>query len=83
MIKKLSQYGNSKALVIDKPILKLLNIDENTKLEITTDGKSLLITPIHKKIPSKRIPSFDKKIKKIVDKNIKKYAPVFKKLAKN
>ena len=43
-----------KALVIDKPILELLGIDENTRLEISTDGKSLLITPIRKKITSKK-----------------------------
>jgi antitoxin component of MazEF toxin-antitoxin module len=41
--KKLSRHGNSLALVIDKPILELLGIDENTLLEITTDGKTLRI----------------------------------------
>lgn len=41
--KKLSKHGNSLALVIDKPILELLGIDEDTQLEITTDGHSLRI----------------------------------------
>ncbi len=49
MIKKLSKFGNSKALVIDKPILELINIGEETELEISTDGKSLIITPVRKK----------------------------------
>lgn len=83
MKKKLSKYGNSRALVIDKPILELLDIDENTELEISTDGKSLLITPISKTFESKRKSSSNKNLKKIIDKNIKKYAPVFKKLSKN
>ncbi len=44
MIKMLVKHGNSYALVIDKPILELLNITPDTPLEITTlDGKSLTI----------------------------------------
>ena len=45
MIKKLTRHGNSLALVIDKPVLELLNIDADTPLEITTDGRALVITP--------------------------------------
>ncbi len=50
MLKKLVQHGNSSALVIEKPILELLNIDQNSTLEVTTDGKSLIIKPIEKNI---------------------------------
>ncbi len=46
MLKKLSRHGNSLALVIDKGVLELLNIDDQTPLEITTDGKLLLISPV-------------------------------------
>lgn len=46
MIKKLVSHGNSAALVIDKPILELLNVDMNTPLEIATDGKNLIISPV-------------------------------------
>lgn len=45
MIKKLTRHGNSLALVIDKPILELLKIDENTPLEIRPDGRGLHIEP--------------------------------------
>jgi antitoxin component of MazEF toxin-antitoxin module len=45
MVKKLTRHGNSLALVIDKPILELLNITKDTPLEITTDGRSLIICP--------------------------------------
>ena len=45
MIKKLTRHGNSLALVIDKPILEILNISPGTPLKITTDGRSLTITP--------------------------------------
>ena len=46
MRKKLSAVGNSFGLVIDKPILELLNIDRDTELEITTDGERLIIEPV-------------------------------------
>lgn len=46
MIKTLTAHGNSAALIIDKPILELLNINMNTPLKITTDGKNLIISPI-------------------------------------
>jgi antitoxin MazE len=46
MIKKLVRHGNSRALVIDKPILDLLKIADETEVEITTDGQRLIITPV-------------------------------------
>jgi len=46
MLKKLTKHGNSLALVIDKGILELLNIDDQTPLEISTDGTLLLISPV-------------------------------------
>mgnify|MGYP003818949195 CR=1 FL=1 len=46
VIKTMIQHGNSSALIIDKPILELLNIEQNTPLEIITDGKNIIISPI-------------------------------------
>ena len=46
MIKKLSKHGNSLALVIDKPILELLGIDEDTELEIRTNGRAIMFEPV-------------------------------------
>ncbi len=47
VIKKLIRHGNSLALVIDKPVLDLLKITEDTSLEIEThDGRSLSIKPL-------------------------------------
>ena len=45
MIKRLSKHGNSHALVIDKALLELLKIEPDTPLELTTDGRSLIVTP--------------------------------------
>jgi antitoxin component of MazEF toxin-antitoxin module len=53
MMKKLTRLGNSSALVIDKPILELLGIGPETFLEISTDGKSLTLTPVDVRYPTK------------------------------
>jgi antitoxin MazE len=45
MVKTLTKHGNSYALVIDKPILELLNITPDSLLEVTTDGTTLTIRP--------------------------------------
>ena len=47
MIKHLTIHGNSSALLIDKPILELLKITTKTPLEVTTDGKNLIVSPVH------------------------------------
>jgi antitoxin MazE len=46
MVKKLTPHGNSAALIIDKPVLDLLHITMETTLEISTDGRNLIISPV-------------------------------------
>jgi antitoxin component of MazEF toxin-antitoxin module len=46
MQKKLTAHGNSLALVIEKPVLQLLNITAETALNISTDGKSITVSPV-------------------------------------
>jgi antitoxin MazE len=57
MVKHLTKHGNSMALVIDRPILDLLQIDDDTPLEVTTDGKMLMVTPLK---PTSRRAKFEK-----------------------
>jgi antitoxin component of MazEF toxin-antitoxin module len=45
MVKRLIQHGNSAALVIDKPIMEILNITNETSFELSTDGKNLILSP--------------------------------------
>ncbi|MBI5546669.1 MAG: AbrB/MazE/SpoVT family DNA-binding domain-containing protein [Deltaproteobacteria bacterium] len=45
MRKHLTAIGNSLGIVIEKPILELLNIDRETELELHTDGTRLIIEP--------------------------------------
>lgn len=46
MIKRLTKHGNSLALVIEKGVLDLLDIDADTPLSISTDGSCLIIAPV-------------------------------------
>ncbi|MDA3837911.1 MAG: AbrB/MazE/SpoVT family DNA-binding domain-containing protein [Candidatus Delongbacteria bacterium] len=68
MIKKLIKHGNSSALIIDKPIIELLHIDENTALELSTDGKSIIISPVS---DAKRLSRLKNSLKSINQKHSK------------
>ena len=74
MVKTLTKHGNSWALVIDKAIMELLHIQPDSPLEITTDGKALLIAPAD---DQKRRQKFET----ILDRTNRKYAKALKKLA--
>jgi len=74
MIKTLSRHGNSLALVIDRPILDLLDIGEETPLEISTDGESLVIAPVR---DAKRRKRFEKAL----EETNRRYGKALKRLA--
>ncbi|MBI1900793.1 MAG: AbrB/MazE/SpoVT family DNA-binding domain-containing protein [Planctomycetia bacterium] len=74
MLKRLTRHGNSWALVIDKPILELLKIDPQAPLEISTDGQTLIVSPI-------RDAEREAKFKAALEEINAKYAPALKKLA--
>ncbi len=46
MLKRLARHGNSLALILDRGVLDLLEIDAETPLSITTDGKCLIVSPV-------------------------------------
>lgn len=71
-IKTISKFGNSHGLIIEKRVLQMLDIDENTPLKITTDGDSLIITPVWK----------TRSIQDIIQKNFVKYGETLRELAK-
>lgn len=54
LVKKLSAVGDSLGLIIERPILELLDITKDTPLEVRTDGESLIIRPM------KRAPLMDR-----------------------
>lgn len=82
MIKKLSKYGNSLAVLIDKPILDLLGMDESSHINIKTDGTNIIIEPIRSQEVIPTI-SKDPRKQKLYEDLIEKYDAVLRKLAKN
>ena len=73
MIKKLIQHGNSVALVIDKPIMEMLKITNETTFELSTDGRNLILSPQIEHTQEKNILNSLGKINK-------KYGNVLKRL---
>jgi len=59
VIKTLTKHGNSLALILDKPILELLNIDADTPISISTDGRALTLSPVKDEIKAQREMNFD------------------------
>lgn len=65
MIKNLQKIGNSRGIVIDKPILDLLHVDENSAFEVTTRAGGLFLKPlsakqVYRKVSLKHRKSLDK-----------------------
>ncbi len=74
MGKRLTRHGNSMALVIDRPILDLLKIDDETDLELFTDGNCLVVMP-------RKDPAREHTIRDALEKVNRKHAKVFRRLA--
>lgn len=53
MIKKVHKYGNSNVIVIERALLELLHIEPGvTEIDVMTDGKRLILTPLPEKEPN-------------------------------
>jgi len=76
MITRLTRIGDDIALVLEKPLLDHLGLDENSELELSTDGRVLVITPT-------RNPTREERIRKVMEKIDRKYAGVFERLSKS
>jgi antitoxin MazE len=74
MIKNLVKHGNSWAVVIDRPILDLLKIAPESQVELTTDGHSIRIAPVHSDDNKAKVRAARAKVNS-------KHSKAFKKLA--
>jgi len=74
MVKKLTRTGNSVALVLDKEILEATGLDAGSTVEVSTDGRVIIISPPAEKKRSKKVDA-------ILGKLDRRYGSVFKKLA--
>jgi antitoxin component of MazEF toxin-antitoxin module len=74
MIKTLQKHGNSHALVIDKALMEALGIDENTPLQLTLNGTTLVVAPVEVGLGEKDIAEAIAELRP-------KYAGMLKRLA--
>lgn len=75
MKKKLTRTGNSVALVLDKPLLEQLGLDETSEVEVSTNGELLVVTPV-------RDAAREEKFRKAAEKIFAKYDGVFRRLSR-
>ena len=73
MLKKLSAVGNSLGLIIERPILDLLDISKDTLLEVKTDGEALIIRPA-KLGKKERIRASTKRMMAVHEETLRKLA---------
>ncbi len=73
MIKKLSAIGNSLGIIIERPILDLLDITKDTPLEIRTDGEALIIRPA-KLAKKERLRESTKRLMSVHDETLQELA---------
>jgi antitoxin MazE len=74
MVKKLARIGNSLGIIIERPILELLKVDESTPLELTTDEDVLVIRPMR--------DSHRTRVRASTKKMVNAHAQTLRKLAK-
>lgn len=65
MIKKLQKIGNSRGILLEKPLLKLLKVDEDDQVEIVPHKEGLLIKKVDVKSAYQEV---SKKHRKSLDK---------------
>ena len=74
MVKKLTRTGNSVALVLDKEILEATGLEAGSTVEVSTDGRVIVISPPAGKKRSAKLDA-------ILGKLDRRYGAVFQKLA--
>jgi antitoxin MazE len=76
MTKRLTKFGNSTGIVLDKTILDLLKIPPDSEVEIETDGKRIILTPVRGK------SSMRPQVRAAHEAVMKEHFATFRKLAK-
>lgn len=74
MRKNLTVIGNSLGLIIEKPILDILGITRDTELEVTTDGRRLVIELAGVESQKERVRTISRKLIKTHEKTFRKLA---------
>lgn len=76
MKKRLVKHGNSRALVIDKAILEVMNLAEDDEVQISINGDQLVITPVRGEEDERH-----KRFEQAVERTMEQYDDLFRRLA--
>jgi hypothetical protein len=81
VLKKFVKVGSSYSLIIDKPIMDLLNLEPTTEFSMNTDGKSLIFTPIENAAETEK-EKREKRIDEAVKMSLERFGGLYEKLSK-
>jgi antitoxin component of MazEF toxin-antitoxin module len=75
MVKTLTRQGNSSALIIDRTLMDLMGIDQETPLKITVARRRMVIEPVTEPERKARVRAASRKL-------LKANTPLYRRLAK-
>jgi len=76
IIRKLTQIGNSKGIIVPQTLLELLDWNTEAEVELKIDGKKLIVSP------SNRRTAMPAEVKAVSDKVFTKHRRLMEKLSK-
>lgn len=82
MIKKFAKHGNSVAIIVDKPLLKMLKMTKDSSFELILENGDLIIRPVRAKKKALSKKERLALVEQVADEVMDKYEEAFKKLAK-
>ena len=76
LVRKLSQIGNSKGIILPQTVLEMLNWDSDSEVELKIEGRKLIVTRC------RRRQATEDEAKAVADKVFAKHARLMEKLSK-
>ncbi len=75
MVKNLTRLGNSSALIFDKTLMELMDIDADTPLKLSVENRRLIVQPLSEAERKAHVRGVSRKL-------IKQNAELYRRLAK-
>ena len=76
LVRKLTQIGNSKGIILPQTVLEMLNWDSDGEFELKIEGKKLIVSPCRQRYAT------DGEVKAIADKVFTKHRRLMERLSK-
>src|SRR2546428_10736721 len=76
LVRKLSQIGNSKGIILPQTVLEMLNWDSDAEVELRIEGKKLIVSACRRRYAT------DEEGKAVADKGFAKHLRLMEKLPK-